>query len=61
MIKRRQGAETSKTMFPCGRRVHLHQSDNFKTVFEQIPTNNKNDVKIDPKMAEQSLKKLSNK
>ena len=31
-----QGAKTSKIIFPCGHRVHLHKPISFKTIFEQI-------------------------
>ena len=47
-----QGAENSKTMFPCKRRVHLHQSIIFQTVFKQLLTNHENDAKNDPEMTE---------
>ena len=53
-----QGAKTSKTMFPCGRRVHLHKSAGFKTSFEQIQKSHKNHAKVNnPKMIEQTTKK----
>ena len=39
IIIRMQGAKTSKIMLPCQRHVHLHKSDSFKTIFEQILTN----------------------
>ena len=43
-----QGAETSKIMLPCERRVHLHKSASFKTIFEKDLTNRqKNNVEID--------------
>ena len=41
-----------KTMLPCLRRVHLHKSASFKTIFEPIQTNHKKDSKIDPKIIE---------
>ena len=50
-----QGAETSKTMFPCWRRVHLHESASFKTIFERLQTNHKKYAKIDPKMTENTI------
>ena len=50
-----QGAKTSKAMFPCGRSEHLHKSTGFKTIFENILTNHKNDTKMDPKTVEQSV------
>ena len=50
-----QGAKTSKNMLPCGRRVHLHKSISFNTIFEQIQIDHKNDDKNDPKMIEESF------
>ena len=50
-----QRVEKSKPMLPCWRRVHLHKSASFKTIFEQIPTNHKTDAKIDIKMVEKSF------
>ena len=46
-------------MHPCKRRVHLHKSANFKTIFEHILTNHENNV--DPKMIDKSIQKPSNK
>ena len=46
---RMQGAETSKTMLPYWRRVHLHKSASFKTIFYQ------NDAKIDPEMPDKFI------
>ena len=51
---RMQGAKTSKIMFPCGRRVHLHKSASFKT-------NLINDAKNNPKMIDTTIKKPSTK
>ena len=56
-----QAAKTSKFMLPCRRRVHLHTSASFKTIFEQIQTNHKNYIKFDPKMIEKSVKITSTK
>ena len=50
-----QGAETSKSMLPCGRRVHLHESAIFETIFEQIKKHHKNDIKVDRKNIEKSI------
>ena len=52
-----QGATTSKTMFPCRRRAHSHKSASFKTIFEQISTNHKNDARFDPKNIDKSILK----
>ena len=49
---RMQGAKTSKTMSPCGRRVHIHKSASFKTIFEQIPNIDKSSAKTDSEMIE---------
>ena len=49
-----QGVKTAKFMFPCWRRVKLHKSAGFKTIFEQIQTNHKNDAENDPKMIEKT-------
>ena len=43
------GAKTSKVMFPCWRRVHLHKTASFKAIFEQVQKNHKNYAKNDPK------------
>ena len=51
-----QGAKTSKIMFPCGRRVHLHKSASFKLIFGKFRTNHKNDAKIDTKIIENPFK-----
>ena len=56
-----RGARTSKIMLPFGRNGHLHTSASFKTIFENILTNHNNDIKIDPEMVEQTVKKPSNK
>ena len=45
-----QGDKTSKIMIPCGRRVNLHKSANFKTISEQNLTNHNDDVKTDSEM-----------
>ena len=45
-----QGANTSKTILPCGRRVHLHKSASLKKVFEQTLTNQRNEATNDHKM-----------
>ena len=62
---RTQGAETSKSMLPCKRRVHLHQSANFKMIKKMIQKWPKHPLKthpkIDPEMAETSVKNTSNK
>ena len=47
-----QGAITSKFMFPCGRRVHLHRSACYKTIFEQLQTNHNKYANIDPTIIE---------
>ena len=49
---RMQGAITSKNMLPRRRRVHLHKSASFKTIFDQIKKNHKKYAKNDPKMIE---------
>ena len=56
-----QGAKVSKTMLPCWRRVHLHKSASFKTIFENIQANHTNDAKIDSRMIEQSITKTIEK
>ena len=56
-----KGAKSSKIMFPFGRRVHLYKSASFKTIFEKISTNQKNDDTNHPKKIEQAIKKNSNK
>ena len=38
-IIRVRGAETSNTMLPCERGVHLHKSANFKIISERFQTN----------------------
>ena len=55
-----QGAETSKTMIPCWRRVHFHKSTIFETMLEKIQKHHKHYAKIDPKMIENSIKKTMN-
>ena len=50
-----QGAKTFKIMFLCERRVHLHKSAGFKTIFEEIPPNHKNDAKNDSNIIEQII------
>ena len=50
-----QRAETSKTMFPCKRRVHLHESAIFETIFEQMQKYLQNDAKKYLKMIERSI------
>ena len=50
-----QGAATLKTMFPCGRRVHLHKLVSFKTIFEQMQIIHTNDVGGDLIMIEKSI------
>ena len=45
-----QGAKTSQIMLPWRRRVHLHKSASFKTIFEQILKSHENDANNDPKM-----------
>ena len=42
-------------MLPCGRRVHLHKSASFETIFEQIQTNHKNDAENDPNIIGKSI------
>ena len=55
-----QGAKTSKNMLLCQRRVHLHKSASFKTIFHQIPQIIiKHDFKIDPNMIDKSIKQTS--
>ena len=39
-----RGAETSDTMLPCERGIHLHKSANFKIIFEKLQRNHKNDL-----------------
>ena len=39
-----RGAETSKTMLPCMRGVHLHKSASFKMILEQPQTHHKTDT-----------------
>ena len=56
-----QSAETSKTMLPCKRRVHLHKTASLKTVFKQSQHNHKNNVSVGAKMVEQSIKKEKKK
>ena len=56
-----KGAETLKTMLPCKRRVHLHKSINFKSIFEQLLKSHKNDVTNESKMIEKAISKSSNK
>ena len=58
MMIRMQGVKTSKTMFPCKRRAHLHKSASFKTIFEQIrkKEKHKNDAKNDPQIIEKEFK-----
>ena len=53
---RKQGDQTSKTIFPCTRSVHLQKSASFKTIFEQITINHTNDAKHDSKIIETNLK-----
>ena len=50
-----RGAKNSKTMLPCGRRVHLYNSVSFKMVFEKIQTNHKDDAKIDPETIDKPI------
>ena len=47
-----QGAKTTQIMLSCERRVHLHNSASFKTIFEQIQTNLKTCAKVDSKMVD---------
>ena len=51
-LVRMQGTETSKTMLPCWRRVHLHKSRISKTIFEPIQKHHKINAKIDPNIIE---------
>ena len=48
-------AETSKDMFPCWCREHLHKPVSFKMILEKFLTNHKNDAKDDPKTIEKSI------
>ena len=49
-----RSAKTSKHKLPCRRRVHLHKSASFKTIFEQKTLTNKTNCKNDHTMIEQS-------
>ena len=42
-------------MLPCRRRVHVHKSASFKTIFEQILNIYENDAKTNPRMIETSI------
>ena len=50
-----QGADFSKSMFPCVRRVHLHKSASFKLIRGKIQTNPTNNAKSGPKMIEKTI------
>ena len=50
-----QDAKTLKTMFVCGRRVHLHESASCKTSFKRYLKSHRNDNKIDPKVIEKTI------
>ena len=51
-----RGAETSNTLLPCWRGVHLHKAASFKMIFEKIQTKHTYDAKMDPKTIEQTFK-----
>ena len=48
-----QGAETSKTIIPCERRVHLHKTATSKTTNKSKHI--KNNAKDDSKMIETNI------
>ena len=53
---RMRGVETSRTMLPCRRGVHLHKSASLKMIFEKTKQIMQFILTIDPKTIGQAIK-----